>query len=81
MNANYNQPPTQNPFCNINQSNPVFNNFGGYQNFMNGFNSFAQQMRQDPRQQVQQMMNSGRMNQQQFEWCRQMANRIMGTNL
>ena len=80
MNANYNQPPAQNPFGSINQNNPVFNNFGGYQNFMNGFNSFAQQMRQDPRQQVQQMMNSGRMNQQQFEWCRQMANSILGVN-
>lgn len=67
MNANYNQPPTQNPFGNINQSNPVFNNFGGYQNFMNGFNSFAQQM-----------LNSGQMSQQQFEWCRQMANSILG---
>lgn len=62
-------------------NNPVFNAFGGYQNFMNQFNAFAQQMRQDPRQQVQQMMNSGQMNQQQFEWCRQMANQIMGTNL
>ena len=61
-------------------NNPVFNAFGGYQNFMNQFNAFAQQMQQDPRQQVQQMMNSGRMNQQQFEWCRQMANSILGVN-
>lgn len=80
MNANYNQLPAQNPFGNINQSNPVFNNFGGYQNFMNGFNSFAQQMRQDPRQQAQQMLNSGQMSQQQFEWCRQMTNSILGMN-
>lgn len=68
------QPSPQTP------NNPVFNAFGGYQNFMNQFNAFAQQMRQDPRQQVQQMMNSGRMNQQQFEWCRQMANSILGVN-
>ena len=61
-------------------NNPVFNAFGGYQNFMNQFNAFAQQMRQDPRQQAQQMLNSGQMSQQQFEWCRQMANSILGVN-
>lgn len=71
------QPPMQNMF---NPKNQAFNMFGGYQNFMNGFNSFAQQMQQDPRQQVQQMMNSGQMSQQQFEWCRQMANQITGMN-
>ena len=80
MNTNYPQPPTQNPFGNINQTNPILNNFGGYQNFMNGLNSFAQQMQQDPRQKAQQLLNSGQMSRQQFEWCRQMANSIMGMN-
>lgn len=48
---------------------------------MNGFNAFAQQMQQDPRQQAQQLMSNGQMSQQQFEWCRQMANMITGMNL
>jgi hypothetical protein len=85
MNANQNnpmmgagQPPMQNGF---NPNNQVFNMFGGYQNFMNGFNAFAQQMQQDPRQQAQQLMSNGQMSQQQFEWCRQMANMITGKNL
>jgi hypothetical protein len=71
--------PNPNPSPQM-SNNPVFNAFGGYQNFMNQFNSFAQQMRQDPRQQAQQMLNSGQMSQQQFEWCRQMANSILGVN-
>lgn len=58
-----NQPFSPNP------NNPMFSMFGGYNQFMQSFNAFAQQM-----------MNSGQMNQQQFEWCRQMANQIMGTN-
>lgn len=70
-----NQPFSPNP------NNPMFSMFGGYNQFMQSFNAFAQQMQCDPRAQAQQMMNSGQMNQQQFEWCRQMANQIMGTNL
>ena len=91
MNAFYNnqQPPmfmqNPNPGVNINPmmnpNNPLFNNFGGYQNFMNGLNSFAQQLHQDPRMQAQQMLNSGQMTQQQFEQLRQMANALTGMNL
>ena len=91
MNAFYNnqQPPmfmqNPNPGVNtnmmLNPNNPLFNNFGGYQNFMNGLNSFAQQLNQDPRTQAQQMLNSGRMTQQQFEQLRQMANALTGMNL
>lgn len=90
MNAFYNnqQPPMfiQNPNHGVNSNpmmnpnNPLFNNFGGYQNFMNGLNSFAQQLRQDPRTQAQQMLNSGQMTQQQFEQLRQMANALTGMN-
>lgn len=91
MNAFYNnqKPPmfmqNPNPGINtnmmLNPNNPLFNNFGGYQNFMNGLNSFAQQLNQDPRTQAQQMLNSGRMTQQQFEQLRQMANALTGMNL
>ena len=66
---------------NLNPNNPMFNAFGGYQNFMNNFNSFAQQIQQDPRQLAQQYMNSGQMTPQMFEQYRQQANAIMGVNL
>ena len=66
---------------NLTPNNPMFNAFGGYQNFMNNFNSFAQQIQQDPRQLAQQYMNSGQMTPQMFEQYRQQANAIMGVNL
>lgn len=64
-------------------NNPVFNAFGGYQNFMNQFNAFAQQIRQsnqNPQMLVQQYMNNGQITQQQFEQSRMMANAILGMN-
>ena len=72
--------PQQNPMG-INPNNPMMNMFGGYQNFMNSINQFSQTLQQDPRTTAQQLMNSGRMSQQQFEQYRQMANSILGTNL
>ena len=72
--------PQQNPMG-INPNNPMINMFGGYQNFMNGINQFAQTLPQDPRTMAQQMLNNGQMSQQQFEQCRMMANQILGTNL
>ena len=58
--------------------NPWLNNFG---QFMQNFNQFAQQFRQqntDPRQRVQELLNSGQMTQQEFEELRQVANQITG---
>ena len=77
MNAPYNMPP-QIP---IQPNNPMLNAFGGYQNFMNSFNSFVQTIQQDPRQLAQQYMNSGQMTPQMFEQYRQQANAMLGTNL
>lgn len=77
----YANPMPQQNQMGINPSNPLMNAFGGYQNFMNGINQFAQSLQQDPRTTAQQLMNSGRMSQQQFEQYRQMANSILGTNL
>ena len=69
-------------------SNPLFNllggggnmqmpgPFGNMQNFMNQFNQFRQNFIGDPRQQVQQMLNSGQMSQQQFNQLSQMATQL-----
>ena len=64
--------------------NNIFNMFGGIQNFQNQFNLFKQNMAQqntDPKQKVQELLNSGQMTQQQFEQLRQIANRITGKNM
>lgn len=47
----------------------IFQMFGGQQNFNNKFNQFTRNL-----------MNTGKMNQQQFEWCRKIANQITGKN-
>ena len=57
-------------------SNPLFHMMGG-QGPMNGlmqrFQQFQQMFRGDPKQQIQQMMNSGRINQEQYNWAVQMS--------
>lgn len=61
--------------------NNIFQMFGGMQNFQNQFNQFKQQIgNQNPQQMVQQLLDSGRMSQQQFNQLGQMANQIMGRN-
>lgn len=61
--------------------NNIFQMFGGMQNFQNQFNQFKQQIgNQNPQQMVQQLLDSGRMSQQQFNQLSQMANQIMGKN-
>ena len=63
----------------FNQSSPIFNAFGGFQNFQMQFNNFANSLgQQNPQQLVQQMLNSGKMTPQQFEQLRQQANQMMG---
>lgn len=39
-----------------------------------------QQMKKDPKQAVQELLDSGEMSQQQYENLRTQANKIMGTN-
>ena len=58
--------------------------FGGFANFMSQFNQFRQNFQQngaDPRQQVQQLLNSGRMSQEQFNQFREIANQITGKRM
>ena len=59
-------------------SNPLFGMFGGQgqgpmAGLMQRFQQFQQMFRGDPNQQVQQLMNSGKVNQQQYNQAVQMA--------
>ena len=60
--------------------NPIFNMFGGQQNqpmfpfgMIQQFNQFRQMFQGDPRQQVQNLLNSGQMTQEQFNQLSSMA--------
>lgn len=64
-----------------NMANPLFNQFGNIPNnpmveFMNDFNRIKQTIR-DPKQEVQNLLNSGQMSQQDFNRLSQMANQLM----
>lgn len=68
--------------------NPLFGRFGGgsgpkmpgpFSNFMNMMSQFSQfrsQFQGDPRQQVQELLNSGQMTQEQFNQLSSMANQF-----
>ena len=49
------------------------NPFGQMQNLMQNFQRFKQNFSGDPNQQIQQMMNSGKVNQNQYNQAVQMA--------
>lgn len=63
-------------------SSQLFNMLGGQQqmnpmtNLVNQLNQFRQSFSGDPRQQVQQLLNSGRMSQSQYNQLSQMATQI-----
>ena len=50
--------------------------YGNMQNLMNRFNQFKQSFHGDPRQQVQQLLNSGKMSQEQFNQLKQLADQF-----
>jgi len=52
--------------------------FGNMQNLLSQFNQFRNTFRGDPKQQVQQLLNSGKMTQAQFNKLKQMADQIQG---
>lgn len=64
--------------------NPLFSQFGGQQSVNNGFPNFMadfqrlQQTVKNPRQEVERLLQSGAMSQQDFNRFGQMANQIMG---
>ena len=53
------------------QAQPINNN--GFANMMSQFQQFKQNFSGDPQQQVQQLLNSGQMSQQQFNQLSTMA--------
>ena len=63
-------------------NNNMFRRFGGPQNFINQFNQFRQNFsnQQNPQQMVQQLLDSGKMTQEQFNQLSQMANQIINRN-
>lgn len=61
--------------------NSLFNDFKPQQNnsmnnFLDQFNQFKSTFTGDPEQQVKQLLNSGRMSQEQFNQLAQMANQL-----
>lgn len=59
-------------------SNPLYNGMNQQQNnIMQKFQQFQRMFKGDPKQQVQQMLNSGRVSQQQYNNAVQMANQFM----
>ena len=60
-------------------SNPIFNMMSGQAQanpLMQRLRQFQQTLRGDPRQQVQQMLNSGRVSQDQYNRAVQMAQQL-----
>ena len=59
-------------------SNPLFGMMQNQMpnNIMQKFQQFAQMFRGDPRQQIQQMLNSGRISQGQYNQAVQMAQQL-----
>lgn len=65
-------------------SNPIFqmfgnmmpNNMGQFGNIIQQFQQFRNNFHGDPRQQVQQLLNSGRVSQEQYNQAVQMANML-----
>lgn len=59
-------------------SNPLYNSMNQPQNnIMQRFQQFQRLFKGDPKQQVQQMLNSGRVSQSQYNQAVQMANQFM----
>ena len=66
-------------------SNPLFNALGGAMPNLGNMGQLLQQFQQfrntfkgDPRQQIQQMLNSGRVSQQQYNQAVQLAQQLQG---
>lgn len=59
-------------------SNPLFSMFGNQQMnpMMQRFQQFRQMFRGDPKQQIQQMLNSGKVSQEQYNQAVQTAQQI-----
>lgn len=68
------------PFQQNPQTNPLMNNFGNMQNFVNQFSAFKQNISKqglNPQMVVQNMLNNGQMTQSQFNQLSSLADQIM----
>ena len=66
-----------NPIFNrFNQSNPSPGPLSNVQNMVNQFNQFRAQFQGDPKAQVQQLLDSGKMTQEQFNQLSNLANQF-----
>lgn len=65
-----------NPLYNSLAANAQVVNDGGFSNFINVFNNFKNSFKGNPRQKVQELLNSGQMSQEQFNQLSQMANQM-----
>ncbi len=61
----------------LHQQHPMYNSNPQNDNFMQRFNQFRQSFTGNPQQMIQQMLNSGRISQQQYDQAVQMANQMM----
>lgn len=57
-------------------SNPLFGMMQPQNNIMQRFQQFQQMFRGDPRQQIQQMLNSGKVSQAQYNQAVQIAQQL-----
>lgn len=62
-------------------SNPLYNSMNNQNNFIQKFNEFRKNFNGNPQEQIQQLLNSGKVSQAQYNRAVQMANnmrRILG---
>lgn len=57
-------------------SNPLYNSMNTQNNFIQKFNEFRKNFSGNPQQQVQQLLNSGKVSQEQYNRAVQMANNM-----
>ena len=57
-------------------SNPLYQMMGNQDNILQRFNQFRQSFRGNPQEQVQQLLNSGRVTQDQYNRAVQMAQQL-----
>lgn len=68
-----------NPIFNAFRNNPANNNpMNNFSNFMKQFNQFRQSFQGDPKQQVEHLISSGAMSQEQFEKFTEIAKQFQG---
>ena len=67
-----------NLYKSLGQSQQLPAPFGNMQNLIKQFNQFKNTFRGDPKQQVQELLNSGRMTQEQFNNLKKVADQLQG---